>query len=68
MSACYSFTIFPELFFTVMPSISSREMGTLATPMGPCDVSIFYLYFFSYFILKYLLILMMHSMTLFMHA
>ncbi len=49
MSAFYSFTIFLELFITVMPSISSREMGTLVTPMGPCDVSIFYLYFLFYF-------------------
>ncbi len=64
MSAFYSFTIFPELFITVMPSISSREMGTLVTPMGPCDVSIFYLYFFFP---TYLLIPTIHSLSLFMH-
>jgi hypothetical protein len=39
VSVCYSFTIFPELFLA-MPSIASREMDTLVTPFGPCDVSI----------------------------
>jgi hypothetical protein len=59
MSVCYSFTVIPELFFTDMPSISSRDMGTLATPMGPCDVSVF-LFISSYFYFKYSLILTMH--------
>jgi hypothetical protein len=51
----YSFTIFPELFL-VMPSISSREMDTLVTPMGPCDVSIFRIFCY-FFILETLLTL-----------
>ncbi len=65
--------ILPELFLA-MPSISSREMDTLVTPMGPCDVSIFCNFFIAsifkhililtmHFILKHILILTMHSIS-----
>ncbi len=50
-----------------MPFIFSRDMGTLATPMGPCDVSIFFM-FLLISILNYFLILTMHFFNLLMHA